>query len=404
MSSHFYYIIFFAAVNAARNRRHDGDCAAPTTAAAVVQASSPVPVPSIQSSNPMPSVQSSNPVLSAQPSNPTTHVEYVYITEYTTVYPTSTPPATPSPNMIGTSNLTTLVSKTKACSARSSNSTGMPLSIGHHSSASLSGTLIPYGSGLPASSSLPYVPGVSITSLHPTPDFAASSLVGATSLPQYPPSPVASSVGQSPATPSPSPSPTASSACKRKTPAATSAQTPLSIPHFMYDPLPESSTAPAIPPTSPTMPPSSTAIVIIPITPTPDILLANTHHQPKGQWEWSPWKRADEFGIHNTDETSTMTSTTTTEVTVTTRLPSVRSTKTKEAKSTSANASKSKQMPTSTPTADVVTSISPPDLDCYYPYPGGVCGPAKTTLVTKTKAPKPETTQTSWCAYPGQEC
>jgi hypothetical protein len=116
MFRHFYCIIFFVAVNAARNRRHDGNCAAPTTAAAVVQASSPVPV------------------LSAQPSNPTTHVEYVYITEYTTVYPTSTPPATPSPNMIGTSNLTTLVSKTKACSARSSNSTGMPLSIGHHSS------------------------------------------------------------------------------------------------------------------------------------------------------------------------------------------------------------------------------------------------------------------------------
>jgi hypothetical protein len=394
-----YCILFFATVNAARVRRHDGDCAAPTTAAAIVHASNTVRVPSNQPSN---------LVISVQPSNPTTHIEYVYISEYTTVWPTPTPEdqVTPSPNVIGTSNLTTLASQIKACSARSSNSTGKPSRSGQYSSASLSRSLIPYGSGLPAPSFLLYFPGVLIASMQPTPSVAVSSLAAVTSLPQYPSSPAAASVGQSTNTSTPSPPPPASSAhsyCKRKSTTPASAEIPLSIPHFTYDPLPESSTAPAVKPTPPTMPPSSTAVVIVPITPTPNILLANTSPQPYGQWEWSPWKRADEFGIHDTDETSTMTSTTTTEVTVTTRLASV--SRTSKLACTSADTSKTPQtLPTSTPTGDVLTSVLPPDIYCYYPYPGGVCGPAKTTLVTKTKAVKPESTQTSWCAYPGQKC
>jgi hypothetical protein len=174
----------------------------------------------------------------------------------------------------------------------------------------------------------------------------------------------------------------------------------------------------------------STAVVIVPITPTPDIPMANTPDQPyqvHGQWEWTPWKRADESGIkallaHKHEnradefgfhETSTTTSTTTIETTVTTRIPVSRTSKLASA---SADISKTTQsIPTSeTAGVEVITSFLPLDAVCYYPLPGLACRPQKTTLITttreakttdvKTREAKPETTGKAWCAYPGQEC
>jgi hypothetical protein len=419
-----YCILFFAATNAARLRRHGGNCTAPTPAGAIAQASNTVPVSSLQSLNPAPS---------SQP-----QVEYVYITEYTTVYPSTTPEAlisTPISNVPGTGGLTTLASKTKACSARFRNSTGMASSSGQYSGASLAGSLVPYGSGLPglAPSSFPYDAGVPIASLVTTPDAAISSAVAAISLPQYPESPAAPSVGQSTDVPTPSPPPPASSAramCKRKAPKpspynpssqvtpsplaptlSSSSSTPLSVPHFTYDPLPESSPALSTTPTT-IMSDASTAAVIVPITPMPNVPLANAPDQPyqvHGQWKWTPWKRADEFCLH---ETSTTTSTTTIETTVTTRMPVSRTSKLASA---SADISKTTSIPASeTAGVEVILSLLPLDAACYYPLPGLACRPQKTTLITKTRGAKttdaktseakPEMTQKAWCAYPGQEC
>jgi hypothetical protein len=313
--------------------------------------------------------------------------------------------------------------------------------------------LVPYGFGLPgpAPSSFPYDAGVPIVSLVTTPDAAITSAVAATSLPQYPESPAAPSVGHSTDIPTPSPLPPASSAramCKRKAPKpspydpssqatltppaptlSSTASTPLSVPHFTYNPLPKSS--PVLSTTStPIMSDASTAVVIVPITPTPDIPMANTPDQPyqvHGQREWTPWKRADEsgieallahkhekradeFGLH---ETSTTTSTTTIETTVTTRMPVSRTSKLASA---SADISKTTQSSPTSETAGVeaITSLLPLDAACYYPLPGLACRPQKTTLITKTRGAKttdaktseakPEKTQKAWCAYPGQKC
>jgi hypothetical protein len=214
----------------------------------------------------------------------------------------------------------------------------------------------------------------------------------------------------------PKPSPYDPSSQATLTPPAptlsSTASTPLSVPHFTYNPLPKSS--PVLSTTStPIISDASTAVVIVPITPTPDIPMANTPDQPyqvHGQREWTPSKRADEFGLH---ETSTTTSTTTIETTVTTRMPVSRTSKLASA---SADISKTTQSsPTSeTASVEVITSLLPLDAACYYPLPGLACRPQKATLITKTRGAKttdaktseakPETTQKAWCAYPEQEC
>jgi hypothetical protein len=140
MSSPFYYALFFAVTNGARFPRHDDQCGLLcTTTTAVVQAFNPIPMSSVQVSGPGPSSQ--------------LPVEYVYITESTTVS------STPTPDTPGTSNLTTtLASKTAARTGRSSNNNNnLP------SNAARSTSWLQYGPGLPepARSSYPSISGVS---------------------------------------------------------------------------------------------------------------------------------------------------------------------------------------------------------------------------------------------------
>jgi hypothetical protein len=137
---------------------------------------------------------------------------------------------------------------------------------------------------------------------------------------------------------------------------------------------------------------------------------------------------ADTNALHSEpDGYSTTTRTKTLETTITTdKLPSFAlvsrtriSTQSTRASANVSSKTSSKPTTTHTPSSTsstdsedtVVTAIIQPNRHCPYPYPGGVCGAPKTTLVTTTKADKPETTakenkptSSGWCAYPGQVC
>jgi hypothetical protein len=380
-----YYVFVVAAANGARLPPRD-NYGARTTVGAAAQASDTVSWPYVPPSG---LAQSSQ-----------LPIEWVYITEYTTVY------ATPTSGVQGTINATTtLTSKTATCVGRSSKSDKLS------GSSTSTVSWLQYGPGLPgpAPSSNPYNASI----LTPNPLAPA----GPTNVPP-------------------------SSSSYVPTTSYISFPVYSSSPSAIQSQRPESSTELVIVPITPSMPvESSTAIVIVPIDPTQytisDIHLAratHVHHQGFQQLDEGSALRqrndADTNALHSeSDKHSTTTRTTTLETTMTTdKLPSFvlvsRTRRSATSTHTSANisskASSKKPTVTHTPSPTsghydsedaVITSIIPLNHHCPYPYPGGVCGPPKTTLLTKTKPDTPLTTAkqdkpkySGWCAYPGQMC
>jgi hypothetical protein len=154
-------------------------------------------------------------------------------------------------------------------------------------------------------------------------------------------------------------------------------------------------------PSPPAMPSESTpAVVIVPITLTPPLPVALAYPALQKRHN-SDDDEPDDAPSDDTTITSTTTRKTT--ITVSSVISSARPTLTTKF---SRPSNRPQTSPSSSSAAAVITSLLPPDARCPYPYPGVQCA-QRTTLVTKststsTKAKAKETTK--WCPYPGRVC
>ncbi|KAF1920174.1 hypothetical protein BDU57DRAFT_5615 [Ampelomyces quisqualis] len=366
-------------------------------------------------------------------------VDWVYITEYTTVYPT---PTLYTVQGIG-SLKSTPVSQNGACTVHSHKSHGnssislsLPTSfISSPSIVNSSSIWIRYGSGLPGSAT-------------PSPDFKAIStssfslqnsqvIISTTVLNRS--SLARSFVWPKPTSLSPSaaPSPT-SILAPRASSSIVYSRSMSAVTSSARIPVAASASQrtmsiQVLSPTS-SMPGSSTAVVIVPITLIQplamDNMLARASRLPiifaRAHDEARADRREDatlETEPADGDEYSTTTSTTTLETTIMTdKLPTSRtSRKSSKSTRTTAKVSKTSMSSAASRTPSSVSSpasnlsdavlVLPTPGRCLYPYPKQSCRDAMKTLATSTKVDQSATTKektrpeaSKWCPYPGQDC